>query len=229
MNLYLVRHGLAGSNLEGAPYEYDPAFAPYEKDDCSLTRLGIDQAACTGERLKNVRFQRVFSSPLHRALSTAAEICKKQPAPPTIELMPELVECWTPGYVRMPAELLKKIYPNVTPLPAAQEEDRPVFLPPEEAEEEIVRRADRAAKLLLESAGGDANVLAVSHGTFLYRFLLQALLGLAPEERKRLEFSAENACITKLLCRDDGSVNVICLNETGHLGALRSREPFDLR
>lgn len=230
MHLYLVRHGQARSNLE-RPEDSpcDPAFAPYEAENCSLTPLGVRQAALTGERLAAIRFDAAFASPLHRALRTASEILSRQERPVPLEILPELIECGTGPYRQMPGTLLRRIWPQVTPLPAPEDEGRLVD-PGVAAEtpEAAADRADRAAAKILGRFSGEENVLVVSHGGFLHRYLCQAFLGLPRELRGRYWLSAENACITKFHYLPDGVVNLVAVDETGHLGEMRSREPFDL-
>lgn len=230
MNLYLVRHGLARSNLDDpASCPFDPVFAPYEAADCSLTPQGVRQAALTGERLAGVSFDAAFSSPLHRALSTAAEILRRQKRAVPLEILPDLVECGTAPYVRLPAALLLRIWPEITPLPAPGEEGKTVDPGvAEESPEAAADRADRVAGRILGCFSGEENVLVVSHGGFLHRYLCQAFLGLPRELRSRYWLSAENACITKFHFLPDGVVNLVTVDETGHLGETRSREPFDL-
>ena len=230
MNLYLVRHGLARSNLEDpASCPPEAEFAPYETENSSLTPQGVMQAALTGERLSGVRFDAAFSSPLHRALRTAAEILSRQEKQISLEILPDLIECGTRPYLQMPGGLLRRIWPLVGTLPAPGEEGIPVD--PGVAEEDPAAAADRADRVAAEILGrfrGEENVLVVSHGGFLHRYLCQAFLGIPRELRSRYWLSAENACITKFHFLPDGVINLVAVDETGHLGEMRSREPFDL-
>lgn len=60
--IYLVRHGETPLNVTGVFYGFT---------DCDLNDRGMDQARQVGESLKEVRFHRVFVSPLIRAKHTA--------------------------------------------------------------------------------------------------------------------------------------------------------------
>lgn len=67
--IYVVRHGQTDWNVEGR----------YQgRQDIKLNSKGIEQAKKTKEKLKNVKFDKVFSSPLKRALQTAEIICNKE-------------------------------------------------------------------------------------------------------------------------------------------------------
>ncbi|MBF0421742.1 MAG: histidine phosphatase family protein [Magnetococcales bacterium] len=67
MKLFLVRHGRSNYN-ELELCNDDP------NDDVHLTTLGIFQAEQVGQTLKNAPLQRIYSSPLPRAMQTAAII-----------------------------------------------------------------------------------------------------------------------------------------------------------
>ncbi len=62
MNIYIVRHGETDWNVEG---RYT------SRGDIPLNETGIKQAYMIKQKLNNMDFDRVFSSPLIRAYSTA--------------------------------------------------------------------------------------------------------------------------------------------------------------
>ena len=64
--IYIVRHGQTDWNLEGR-------YAG--RVDVPLNENGIRQAKVIHDKLKNVKFDVVFSSPLKRAYKTAQLIC----------------------------------------------------------------------------------------------------------------------------------------------------------
>lgn len=63
MILYLLRHGVSESN--------DKNIYAAKKIDLPLTPLGIQQAEMQARVLKNVRFEKIYTSPLSRAKQTA--------------------------------------------------------------------------------------------------------------------------------------------------------------
>ena len=66
--IYIVRHGQTDYNLEG---RYAGRL------DVELNNKGIEQANMIKEELKNIDFDKVFSSPLKRAYQTASIITDK--------------------------------------------------------------------------------------------------------------------------------------------------------
>lgn len=60
MNVYIVRHGQVPQNVLGK----------YNTEDEDLTELGIKQAEELKEKIKNMHFDKVISSPLLRATHT---------------------------------------------------------------------------------------------------------------------------------------------------------------
>lgn len=72
MELYIVRHGTTSWNeqkkLQGSA-------------DIQLNEEGRKVAALTGEALKNVSFDKIYTSPLQRASQTARLICKERSIP----------------------------------------------------------------------------------------------------------------------------------------------------
>lgn len=66
MELYIVRHGQTPWNALGKLQG---------RTDIELNQNGIAAAKALGEQLKDVRFDKIFSSPLKRAVCTAKLIC----------------------------------------------------------------------------------------------------------------------------------------------------------
>ena len=90
MELYIVRHGQTDWNAQGKLQG---------RTDTELNQNGIDAAVALGERLKDVRFDKIFSSPLKRAFRTAElvrqGVCEAQGISPEavpIETDPRLIE-----------------------------------------------------------------------------------------------------------------------------------------
>jgi len=67
--IYIVRHGQTDWNIEGR----------YQgRIDVELNEAGIKQAERIREELKDIKFDKVFSSPLKRAYKTAQIICNNE-------------------------------------------------------------------------------------------------------------------------------------------------------
>ena len=67
--IYIVRHGQTDWNKLGRIQGHA---------DIELNKLGEDQALIVKEKLKGVKFDKVFSSPLKRAFRTAQIICDRE-------------------------------------------------------------------------------------------------------------------------------------------------------
>jgi len=67
LNIYIVRHGQTEENLKGTYYGVL---------DCGITELGVKQAEVLGEKLENIKFDKVYCSELKRAKETLSYIYK---------------------------------------------------------------------------------------------------------------------------------------------------------
>ena len=218
MELYLVRHGICRHNMTDSASVLDDPFCstalPHDRE--VLIPQGVLQAELTGFFLRDVPFDAVYSSGLIRAVQTAACILKFQKEEKCLHILPDLAE---EGYFteKLPdlenhgfttvwrnAELPTN--PSATGLARVTDDE----LPPD-----IRRRADNMARFLLERHKNDANVLAVSHGAFLYQYLIPALLG---DHMSAMRIDASNCGITVLHFRENGEVTVETANDIGHLG-----------
>lgn len=72
MKLYLVRHGETQLNVEGVYYGWT---------DCPLNPHGIEQANTLQQYFKNISYDKVISSDLCRAVTTASIINKEKSVP----------------------------------------------------------------------------------------------------------------------------------------------------
>ena len=69
-----------------------------------------------GERLAGAHFDAVFSSPLVRAVRTAAEVCRRLDGQPEIELLPQIIENGSSyGYFGESVEYLSRYYDRLKP------------------------------------------------------------------------------------------------------------------
>lgn len=153
--VYLARHGNTAWTLSGQHTG---------RTDLPLTPDGERNAQRLGERLKGIKFSKVFTSPLQRASRT----CELAGFGAVAETDPDLVE-WDYGQYEglTSAQILK---------------DRPDWqlfwdgVPGGESPEQVGERADRVVKRVRGLAG---NVLLFSSGHFL-RMLAARWLGLSP-------------------------------------------------
>lgn len=73
--IYLIRHGVTDNNINGVFQGLT---------DAELNEQGLKQAECLGERFRNIHVDKIYSSPLKRAVQTAqgANLYKQLPIIP---------------------------------------------------------------------------------------------------------------------------------------------------
>jgi probable phosphoglycerate mutase len=222
LRIVLVRHGLSSFNLEHRIQGRD--------DLSSLTEAGELQARRTGEALRELAFQAVYSSPLQRARATAEILLASHGAPLTPLFDDGLLEIdlgpWS-GLLRREVRALdaeqERRWREAPETMELRRADGLPYRPVPELMEQAARFADG---LLARHRDGDT-VLVVAHNAIL-RCLVLNLLGLPASAFLRLRL--DNASISVLnLARPEGSrpqVQLESLNGTAHLGtALPPRGP----
>ncbi len=189
---YLARHGETAWSLSGQHTG---------RTDLPLTERGESNAKKLGERLRPIKFARVFTSPLQRARRT----CELAGFGVSSQPDPDLVE-WNYGqYEGRKTDEIRA--------------ERPDWLlfrdgcPDGESPEQICERADRVVARLRAFPG---SVLVFSSGHFL-RVLAVRWLGLPVLDARLVTLST--ASLSALSYEHQISQPVIQLwNDTGHLG-----------
>ena len=191
--VYIARHGETAWSLSG---QYTG------RTDLPLTEQGETTARRLGERLRELSFTMVFTSPLQRARRTCALAGYGDVA----VVDPDLVE-WDYGEYegRRTSEIVA---------------DRPGWqlfrdgCPGGESPPQVAQRADRVVDRVRKVQG---NVLLYSSGHFI-RVLASSWLGLEPTQNSRY-FALSTASLSALGYERDLSRPVIQLwNETRHVG-----------
>jgi probable phosphoglycerate mutase len=190
--IYLARHGETAWSLTGQHTGLT---------DLPLTAHGERNARHLGERLRGIKFAKVFTSPLQRAMRT----CELAGFKSSAEIDKDLVE-WNYGDYegQRTAEILK---------------ERPGWrlfrdgCPGGESPEQVGVRADRVMNRVRAIQG---DVLLFSSGHFL-RVLAARWLGLEPAAGRF--FTLDTASLSELGYERDLSAPVIRLwNSTRHVG-----------
>ncbi len=172
--------------------------------DIPLTPRGEGMARDVGERLRGLRFGKVYSSPLQRAFRT----CELAGFRDAAEVLPDLME-WSYGEYEglLKAEIL---------------ESRPdwrIFrdgCPGGESPAEVIERADRVVARL-RAVQGDSLVFAHGH---LLRALTARWLGIPLEVTHQLMLSAGGVCILGYEhTREEPAIAL--WNDTAHLSGGR--------
>lgn len=192
MNVYLLRHGETNANKEGRIQG---------RIDIPLNEYGVELARITrdGIRKEGIVFDKIYSSPLVRAVQTAT-IVKGDMDLPQITLDDRIMEF---GFGKCESMLIRDIH--------EKEENRNIrycFTEPEkyvakdgaESYEEILARANDFLENEIKPLEGECeNVLVVCHGAMIRAFLL-AVNGW--ELNRFWEIHQPNCCINQLKLED---------------------------
>ena len=100
--IYLVRHGEIDKESDKRTY--------IGQIDLDLNRQGIKQAKNLGDKLKDIRFERIYSSSLKRAIKTAKIICAHHNV--ELEKIDEFREIKLGEWEGKSFDDIKKYYPN---------------------------------------------------------------------------------------------------------------------
>ena len=211
MELYIVRHGQSRGN------------AGSETDDPVLTETGFEQARLTGEALQAVRFDKVYTSHLTRAVQTAAAILTAQRSDATLEVLPELAECGSESHMAEEAAL-RALFPRMeihglTSRPFPDDAARAAW-----CLQTCVYANAYAGELPVtgqtsegEQRENPMNVLIVCHGTFNAHLIGQLVH--FPMD-KNVVISQYNACLNRFQLYTVNGVRRVrfrAFNSTAHL------------
>lgn len=200
MEIVIVRHGQTEENATGR-------LIP----DAELTDLGKEQAEKLAKKLSEERFDRIFSSPLVRALDTAEAIARYQPN--KIEVVYGLRElreaethvCMTGGQLR--ARYLDAFFPQ----DVFTEKEGWIFTG-NETRELVKRRAGETFEYLKSVTREDEKILIVSHVGFITGFFCWLL----SQDADRFRISQENTAQNRLEIKN-GCLKIIKINDASHL------------
>jgi len=201
---YLVRHGESEWNAENRLCG---------RSNVPLSEAGRRQARSLAERLKPIRFEAFYSSPLERALETArliAESVALQPVPDQ-----RLVEL---DYGQWEGKTLTEITDNDPRTFRAWDADPAQVAPPGgESGLEAQRRIVSCLEALA-AKHPQGHVLVAFHKT-VCRLAICHALGMPPSEYRR-RLILDNAALSIIQARPYGW-QLIAFNDTSHLSACR--------
>ncbi len=216
MRLLLIRHGLSTFNLESK--------IQGRNDMSTLTEEGKSQAAKTGEILKEVSIEAIYSSPLQRAKETTNSLLKELEKPIEPIFDNDLLEVDLAPWTGLTTEQVKKKFPKeyqtwkVDPRKLElKRTDNGSFYKPIE---ELSLQAEKFLKKLLKkhTPQSKQTVIVVAHNAIL-RSLILELTGLNHKGFRRIKL--DNTSISILNIKEHQSkeyqVQIECLNSTVHL------------
>jgi broad specificity phosphatase PhoE len=195
LNVYLLRHGQTDWNADGNRY--------CGRTDISLTEKGIKQAEAVCDQLKEISFDRVYSSPLQRAYKTA------QIASGGKEVIKDdrLIEVDFGNWEGKPKEQFavedQELWNNWSTDPSVTKAGRTG----ETAREVVERTNDFFKELQTQYKTG--NILVVAHNG-INRFYLAYKLGMNLKDYRKLMI--ENSTVNMFQLDEAGELTLVHLN-----------------
>ncbi|MEB3201104.1 MAG: histidine phosphatase family protein [Synechococcaceae cyanobacterium] len=220
LRLVLVRHGLSRFNAERRIQGRD--------DLSELTEAGAEQARRCGEALREIPLAAAYCSPLQRARRTAEVMLAAHPAPPVLQVDPELLEIDLGPWSGLQRDALRQLHPEQEQrwreAPHTLELERPdgsAYRPVIELMEQARLFTDRLLQEHAAALDGTAGetVLVVAHNGILRCLMLQ-LLGLPADAFRNLRLDNASISVFNLSRTPELglAVQIECLNSTVHDG-----------
>lgn len=200
--IYLIRHAEAEGNL------YRRSQGQY---DANISALGQAQIAALAERFREESIDALWSSDLHRTMSTATAILKYHPQL-ELKTTPSLREVCMGVWEDMPWGNIDR--DDHEQMELFSGDPARWFVPGSESYEAVVTRIKETI-LTLGAMYEGKTIAVVSHG-FAIRALLCDHFGIPSEEFHRLPYG-DNTSVA-LLTVENGSLGVEWYNDNSHLG-----------
>lgn len=210
LRLYFMRHGETVWNTERR----------YQgMTDIELSEEGLRQAECAAKRFKNIKIDKIYASPLKRAMKTAEKIAAEKGLEIISEddfreihfgewegkTVPELTEKYGESYTNFIREPHKYGFPG------------------EGSVENVINRIKPGIdKLIAEDEG---NVLIVSHGGII-RLMIMYIMGLDSSWFTKMWINNTGVSIIEI---KNGRKLLLTLNDSAHLAETGQNESNFLR
>lgn len=202
IRLILVRHGET---------EWNSSFRFQGQTDIPLGDEGRRQASLLAERLSQVQFEKICSSPLSRAYETAAIITAVSSSAPAIVPLEQLSEMCFGDWEGLTTGEVEKKFPDL--FSDWRDDPSKVHVPGGESFGDLVERVGTGIRRVI--SGGERNILAVCHGGTI-RAALVSMIGIPVSASWKLR--VDNCSITAI---DIGPERITLRysNDTAHLHA----------
>jgi probable phosphoglycerate mutase len=200
MLLYCIRHGESAYNAEGRIQG---------QSDIALSELGQRQSAAAAWALAGLPIAAVYSSPLARAIQTAAPIARELGL--DVQTDPRLMEIHAGVFQDLTRADIEQRYPAEIARWLSGDPD--FQIPGGESRRELAVRGLAAFRAI--AAAGHPRAAIISHGG-LMAAALKALLDI-PAARHPFVF--QNGSISQIEI-NDGAVRLLTLNQVEHLQAI---------
>ncbi|MBU5425599.1 histidine phosphatase family protein [Tissierella pigra] len=199
MKIYITRHGETQWNKEGRMQGWK---------NSNLTEKGIEDAKKLGERLKDVQFDYIYSSPLERAVDTAKYIKEDE----EIILMDSLKEMGFGKWEGMEHTTIEELYP----IEHFNFWNKPHLYNSIEGEsfDELFKRVKDVLTKIVDNKEAE-NILIVSHAVVI-KVIYAIIKGYALEELWSREPFLHGTSLTVVEVTDD-KINMILEGDISHL------------
>lgn len=195
LKVYLVRHGETDTNKQDKKWGQHP--------DIPLNDLGIEQAKRLSDKLKSIKFNKIFSSDLRRAAQTTEILMKKIKAPLILD---KRLREYDSGEVDQSSDKWRKRYYELLESGMPKEEIRPY------GGENIWDLIRRVKLLIGDLEKEKGTILMVSHSGFNEAFVNLSQLR---EKGNFVKIKQDNACIN-ILEYKDGKWIIKVINDSDH-------------
>jgi broad specificity phosphatase PhoE len=200
--LYLLRHGATEANLARPPWIQG------RKHDLPLARLGIRQAELTRDFLAIRPIEHCYSSPLLRAVQTAAIVAEAHGLSPVV--LESLTECDGGRWEGLDWQTIRgrdaEMYQRFLENPAEH------GYPEGESLRDVYERVSPTLEELLTRHAGEAVLVVGHHG--VHQAYLAGLLGLPLNQARQV--TVDN-CGISIVIRQGRETTVNTLNAAFHL------------
>ncbi len=214
LRLLLVRHGQSSFNKESRIQG---------RSDCSiLTPNGHEQATKTGEALREIKLDAIYSSPLKRAAATTERILGASNCLLSPIFDDDLLEIDLTPWSGMTVEEAKAKFPQDYKTWRQSPEDL-TFTKDSESFKPLSALMNQAADFInklvkVHPLEKNQTVLVVGHNAIL-RCLIIELLGRPEHTFRKLRLENASLCVLNLIPsnKEPYKVQIECLNSTAHL------------
>lgn len=202
-SIYLIRHGEAVGNV---------ARTVQGISDNEITPKGYKQLECLGERAKELKLDKIYSSPLKRAVTTAQYVNKHYHYEIIID--PELIEISFGEWENRPWSEIPTLYPQQHEVWLNHMWD--LAAPGGETMQQVRERIVSAVhRIATENRGRTVGIVA--HGCVIKNYICYAK-GLPLEKLGSIDWG-ENTAISKVDFDDSGLPHLEFYNDYSHLPA----------
>ena len=209
VKIILIRHGETDWNRE-------QIFRG--RIDVALNEVGLAQAGAVKESLKDVKIDRIYSSPLSRAFKTASVLGESRSL--EVEKEKGFIDIDFGKWQGLSHEKVKEEHNNLYETWLA--EPHKVVFPEGESLEDVCKRSMEALEKIIKNHPGET--LAIVSHRVLNKVLLCAILGL---KLSRFWYIKQDTCAINRFEYKDGNYYLTLINDTCHLKEVEGTSVID--